>query len=233
VEESKMIEVSANAPGAGSNAYVIDATGNGAHNSAKATAFGKIADDDAAAAIINNLLRAGAANNPLNSNNNLTITGIIRENLQHLKQLAKQLEGRLRELDGNVDGFKGSGVLERLKEQIEVFTAGSVLENLKREIEALQSSNNGLENLKKEIEAILAFEGCLLGVHEKIDEVTKYVQLSLEQIPDNELNNNLELGKFTISRMREDALRAMQGQAHLDPGRVLRFLKNATQADTA
>jgi hypothetical protein len=233
VEEGKMIEVSANVPGAGSNAPVIDAVRNGIQNPTKATVSGKIADDDSAAAIINNLIRAGAANNPVNSNNNPTITGIIRENLLHLKQLTKQLEERLRKLGNNVDGFKDNGVLERLKEQIEVFTASSVLENLKKEIEALKSSNNGLESLKKAIEAILAFEGFLLGVHEKIDEFTKYVEFRLEQIPGNELNNNLELGKLTISQMREEALRAMQVQAHLDPERVLRFLKNATQGDTA
>jgi hypothetical protein len=232
VEEGKMIEVSANVPGAGSNAHVIDATGNGAHNSTKATVFGKIADDDAAAAIINNLVSAGAANNPLNSKNYLTITSIISENLLHLKQLAKKLEGRLRELGGNADGFKGSGVLERLKEQIEVFTAGGVLDNLKKEIEALKSSNSGLENLKKEIEAILAFEESLLDVHEKIDEFTKYVEFRLAQLPGNELNENLELGKFTISRMKEEALRAMRGQAHLDPERVLSFLKNAVKEET-
>jgi hypothetical protein len=228
VEEGKMIEVSANAPGAGSNVPVIDAARNGAHNPTKATAFGKIVDDDAAVAIINNLIRAGAANNPVNNNNNPTIVGIIRENLLHLKQLTKKLEERLRELGNNVDSFKDNGVLERLKEQIEGFTASSVLENLKKEIEALKSSNNGLENLKKAIEAIIAFEGFLLGIHEKIDEFTKYVEFRLEQLPGNELNNNLELGKLTISQMREEALRALQAQTHLAPERVLRFLKNQT-----
>jgi hypothetical protein len=232
VEEGEMIEVSANVPDAGSNTHVIDATGNGAHNSAKATASIKIADDDAAAAIINNLLRAGAANNPLNSNKDITIIGIIKENLLSLKQLAKKLEGRLRELGNNADDFTSSGVLERLKEQIEVFTAGGVLENLKKEIEALKSSNNGLENLKKEIEAILAFEESLLGVHEKIDKLTKYVEFRLEQLPGNEENNNLEISKLTISRMRQEALRAMRGQAHLDPERVLSFLKNAVKGET-
>ena len=88
-----MIEVSANAPGAGSNAHVIDTTGNGVHNSTETKASEKIADNDAAAAIINNLLKAGATNNPIKSNDNLTITGVIRENLRHLKQLAKKLEG--------------------------------------------------------------------------------------------------------------------------------------------
>jgi hypothetical protein len=129
-------------------------------------------------------------------------------------------------------------MLERLKEGIEAFKAGEVLENLKKGIEVLTSGNTELEKLKKEIEAIIAFEGFLLGIHEKIDEFTKYVQFRLEQIPDVErnildTNENLELGKFTIARMREEVLRALQGQAHLNPERVLHFLKNAVQADTA
>ncbi len=228
-----MIEVSANAPGAGYNAHVIDATRNGAHNSAKATAFGKIADDDAAAVIINNLISAGAANNPLDSNNNLTITSIIRDNLLHLKQLAKKLEGRLRELGNEVGSFKDNGVLDRLKKEIETFKGGGALERIKKEMKTLKDGNNDLEGLQKEIKSIMDFQGFLLSVHEKIYEVTKYVQLHLEQTPDVEIDENLELGKLTISQMKEEAIQAMQGQARLEPERVLRFLKNATQADTA
>lgn len=233
-----MNEVSANAPGAGSNAQVIDATGNGAHNSTKAKGSGKIADDDAAAAIINNLLRAGAANNPVKSNNNLTITGVIRENLRHLKQLAKKLEGRLRELGNDVGSFKDIGFLERLKKEIETFKSGGSLERIKIEIENLKDNNYDLERLKNEIEAIGDFQEFMLDVHEKIDEFTKYVEFRIEQVPDvdrniPELKKNLELGKFTIARMREEALRALRGQANLDHGRVLHFLKNQTQAETA
>lgn len=233
-----MIEVSANAPGAGSNAHVIDATGNEAHNSTKAKASGKIADDDAAAAIINNLLRAGSANNPVNSNNNLTITSIIRENLLHLKQLAKKLEGRLRELGSDVESIKDFGFLERLKKEIEAFKGGGALGRINREIENLKDNNYNLEHLKNEIEAIGDFQEFLLDVHEKIEEFTKYVEFRLEQIPDvdrnmPELKKNLELGKLTVARMKEEALRALRGQAHLDHERVLRFLKNATQGDTA
>ena len=227
-----MNEVSASAPGAGSNAHVIDATGNGAHNSTKVKGSGKIADDDAAAAIINNLLRAGAANNPVKSNNNLTITSVIRESSLRLKQLAKKLEGRLRELGDEIESFKDNGLLERLKKEIEAFKGGGALERIKREMETLKDGNNDLEGLKKEIESIKDFQGFLLSVHEKIDEVTKYVQSHLEQIPDVEMDENLELGKLTIARMKKEALRALRGQANLDHERVLRFLKNATQADT-
>ncbi len=227
-----MIEVSANVPGAGLNSIASD----GAHNSAKATASVKIADDDASVAIINNLIQPGAANNPVNSSNDLTVTGIIKENVQLLKQLAQKLEERLRELGDNVDSFRDYGVLERLKEQIGAFNADGVLENLKEGIKALTSSNNGLEKLKEEIEAVLAFEGFLLGVQEEIDGFTKYVESHLEQVPDiersiKEINENLELGKFTVARMIEEALRAMRGQAHLDPERVLRFLKDAVKVD--
>jgi len=233
-----MNEVSANAPGAGSNAQVIDATGNGAQNSSKAKGSGKIADDDAAAAIINNLLRAGAENNPVQSNNNLTITSVIRNNLRHLKQLAKKLEGRLREFGNDVGGFKDIGFLEGLKKEIETFKRGGSLERIKREMETLKDKNYNLELLKNEIEAIGDFQEFMLDVHEKIEEVTQYVQFRLDQDADvdqniPELKNNLELGKFTVDRMREEALRALQGQAHLEHERVLNILKNSVNGETA
>lgn len=46
-------------------------------------------------------------------------------------------------------------------------------------------------------------------------------------------NKNLELGRSTIARMRKEAMKALSGQAHLEPERILRFLKNQTQAETA
>ena len=189
-----MIEVSTNVPVAG----LYSTARSEIQNQTKLTASGNFADDDAEVAVINNLIQPGAANNPVNISNDLTVTGIIKENMQLLKQLAQKLEGRLRDLGDNIDGFKGYGILERLEEQISAFNAGGVLENLKEGMKALTSSHNGLEKLKKEIEAILAFEGFLLGVHEEIGGFTKYVESNLEQTSNSkrnikEINDNLEI----------------------------------------
>lgn len=233
MEERKVLEQPGNVSNVGYNAHIINKTYNGTFNSTKATASRKVADDDAAMAIIQNPLQktetAGIQQDARSSD--VTITSIIKENLLKLKKLATKLEGRLRELGDDVNGFKASGVLERMKKEIEAFKAGGVLESLRKDIEALKTSNNGLERLKKEIEAIIAFEGFLLGVHEKIDEFTKFVQFSLEQIPEVEqhmadINKALELGKYTVAQMRDETLKALQGQANSAPERILHFIKD-------
>ncbi|MHC4535023.1 MAG: hypothetical protein ACYS6K_13830 [Planctomycetota bacterium] len=111
------------------------------------------------------------------------------------------------------------------------------LKQLKKQLSELDNDDD-LERLKKELKAIKDFQGFLLGVHEKIDEYTKYVEFRLEQISAveqsmAEINENLELGRFTIARMRKEVMKALSGQAQLEPGRVLHLLKQAVQADTA
>jgi hypothetical protein len=235
--EGIMSEVPANVPGAGSDARITGPARGGTSNSIIANASLNIADNDGAAAVINNLLRAGAAENPLNKKNCVTITGIIRENVANLKHLTRKLEERLRELGRDIDGFQGNGILERLKEQIDSFNAGRVLENLKKEIDAIDNGSDGLKRLKKEIQELLAFEETLLRVQEKIDKHTEYMQLRFEQISGDEKGradvvDNLELGRYTVARMKDEALEALWGQANLNAERVLNFLKNTRDNDS-
>lgn len=88
-----------------------------------------------------------------------------------------------------------------------------------------------LVKLKKEIEAIKSFDGFLLSVREKIEKYTKHVEFGLGQVQDVEqhiskLRSRLELDKFSLSRIREDALKELRCQGNLEPKRVLHLLKD-------
>jgi len=57
------------------------------------------------------------------------------------------------------------------------------------------------------------------------------VEFSLKQIPEVEqhmakINKVLELGIYTVARMRDDVVKALRGQANTDPDRALHFLKD-------
>jgi len=85
--------------------------------------------------------------------------------------------------------------------------------------------------LRREIGAINAYEGFLLGIHDKIEKFKKQTQFTLEQILDVEkhkakLYESLELYKFTIRRIRADALKALRCQGNLGPQRALLLLKD-------
>ena len=86
--------------------------------------------------------------------------------------------------------------------------------------------------LRSEIKAINAYDGFMLGVHDKIEKFTEHTQFGLEQILDVEKHNaelyeNLELYKFTLSRIRTDAQKALRCQGNLGPQRVLQFLRES------
>lgn len=88
-----------------------------------------------------------------------------------------------------------------------------------------------LKKFRKEIEAIDSFEGFLLGVHDKIVEFTKNTEFNLNQILEMERkiaeqNENSELGKFSLSRIRQEALKALRCQANVNPNKALKLLTN-------
>jgi hypothetical protein len=93
--------------------------------------------------------------------------------------------------------------------------------------------------LRSEIEAINAYDGFLLGVHDKIEKFKKQTQFTLDQILDVEkhkakLYESLELYKFTLRRIRAETLKALRCQGNLGPQRVLRLLKDTIRRiDTA
>jgi len=88
-----------------------------------------------------------------------------------------------------------------------------------------------LARLRKEIEEIRSFDGFLVGVHDKIEKFNEPVEFRGEQVQDvqqhmTEVNAKLELGIFSLARVREQALRALRGQQQPEPQRVLDLLKD-------
>lgn len=86
--------------------------------------------------------------------------------------------------------------------------------------------------LADEIKAINSFDGFLLGVHDKIEKFPRRSEFGLKQILDiekrkAELYETLELYKFTLKRIRAEALKALQCQSNLGPQRALKLLKNS------
>ena len=85
--------------------------------------------------------------------------------------------------------------------------------------------------LEGEIKAINAYDGFLLGVHDKIEEFPRHSEFGLEQVLDvekrmAEVHETLELYKFTLKRVREEAFKALRCQGNLGPERALDLLKD-------
>jgi len=85
--------------------------------------------------------------------------------------------------------------------------------------------------LAEEIKAIDAFDGFQLGVHDYIEKFPKNSEYDLKQILDvekriAEAHETLELYKFTLRRVRDEALKALRCQGNLGPQRVLLLLKD-------
>jgi hypothetical protein len=88
-----------------------------------------------------------------------------------------------------------------------------------------------LLKLENEIKAINAYDGFLIGIYDKIEKFPKHSEFVLNQILDvekrmAEVHENLELYKFTLGRVKEEALKAIRCQGKLGPQRVLHLLKD-------
>jgi hypothetical protein len=85
--------------------------------------------------------------------------------------------------------------------------------------------------LADEIKAINAFDGFLLGVYDKIEKFPRRSEFGLKQILEveqrsAELYETLELYKFTLKRVTEEAFKALRCQGNLGPQRALTLLKD-------
>ncbi len=88
-----------------------------------------------------------------------------------------------------------------------------------------------LATVRDEIEKINSFEGFFLGVHDKIEKFTMSAKLGLEQILDVEKNMTQqnatsEISVFSVTRVREQALKVLRCQEDLEPEKVLILLKD-------
>lgn len=111
-------------------------------------------------------------------------------------------------------------------------TMSIVAKDLRFDVEDLNlfgNSKSMAEKVKEAMEAIIGFDGFLLGVSQRIEKVTTHVQFELGAILDvveniKEHNRNSELGIYSLSRVLEEAYKALRGQANIEPEAALQLL---------
>ena len=267
VGESTVLEQSGNISNVGYNAHVKKTTYNGISNSTKATDSGNVVNDDAALAITQNPHdgeRAGIQQNFHNTDVFIsrpqtlkdTLAGIGEKIAEIKNSAAETLSDAISPLALSLEDVLAS-IVEKVakmkKLDLEITSGGysdsepakelrAAVGELKNDVEGLENvySKVGdmLANFKKELAAILSTETFLLGVQERVEEVTTNMEYELGDISSvaehmSNLNMALELGVFSVSRIREEAQQALRAQANLEPDRVLHLLKGVIEQDTA
>ncbi|HUV65890.1 MAG TPA: hypothetical protein VMW24_18490 [Sedimentisphaerales bacterium] len=193
--------------------------------SAKSTSPTAVPDDEAAVAVIRNPLGAQEVRQDGRD-----------ENAQHpLRQTIEETAEAIRE---KLDEFK------ELVEGITIggFSARNLSQNLEAEAEQIRGGETSigrvysgvselLSRFRDEVNEIRSFDGFLLGVHEKIEQFRHPAQFELNQVRDvaehmADVNADMELGIFTLARVREKALKAMRCQEAPEPQRVLKLLED-------
>ncbi len=137
--------------------------------------------------------------------------------------------------------------VEEFKELLEAITTGrfsaqSLSENLETQAAQIRHNKTSvsrvysdvselLDRFREEVDQIRSFKGFLIGVHEKIEHFSNQAEFKLNQVSDVgehiiDVNEDLELGIFTLTRVREDALKALRCQESPEPQRVLALLKD-------
>jgi hypothetical protein len=227
LEEGVMLEVG-NVQNTSNGEHVTNPTHYGISDWIKGTASIKIADDDAAVAIIRHSHRAEISNIKKDTNNSSTATTpsqmmrdfciAISEKVAQMRKLFEQTAS---------SHFSVRNIIKNMEDQTE---------EIRSDVESsgysvYSDTSELLASLKKEIEAINSFKGFLIGVHNKIEGFTEQAEFSLAQIQDVEKNMaqrnaTLEIGMFSLARIREKALKALRCQDDLEPERVLLLLKD-------
>lgn len=212
------------------SAHLISATYNGTSDLPKPAATKKfeIADDDAAAAVIQNAHRAEISNVQQKTDYNDLASSSVQmmkdttaatvERMAKLNELAKLLSG----------GRFSAGALA--KQETNTKPAKSDDEDSRAKV--YNESSKLLRDIREAIEAIRAYDGFLLGVHDKIEEFKEQTEFSAEQIQDiqknmTELNTSLEIGIFSLIRVHGEMLKELRGQEEgLDENKALQLLKD-------
>ncbi|MBW8003250.1 MAG: hypothetical protein FVQ80_14735 [Planctomycetes bacterium] len=86
------------------------------------------------------------------------------------------------------------------------------------------------DTIREAIKAIKDYDGFMIGIHDKIEEYSSQMQFQIEDILKveeqiSQLNDMLELSAFTIRRVRQDAAKALRGQANIEPEKALALLQ--------
>ena len=257
--ESTVLEQSGNISNVGYNAHVIKTTYNGISNSTKATDSGNIVNDDAAVAMTqnpHNAERAGIQQNFGNTNVFISRPQTLKDTLAGIGEKIAEIKNSAAEALSDATSPQThsledvlASIVEKVakmkKLDLEITSGGYSDSELAKEQKAavgeLKNDVEGLENVyssvgdmlasfKKELAAIISTEKFLLGVQERVEEVTTNMEYELGDISSvaehmANLNMALELGVFSVSRIRENAQKALRTQANLEPDRVLHLLK--------
>ncbi len=265
--ERTVLEQSGNISNVVYNAHVIKTTYNGISNSTKATDSGNIVNDDAAVAMTqnpHNAERAGIQQNFHNTNVFIPRPRTLKDTLASIEEgiaetknsAAEALSDATSPLALSLEDVLAS-IVEKVakmkKLDLEITSGGysdselakeqrAAVGELKNDVEGLEnvysSVGDMLASFKNELSAIISSEAFLLGVSERVEEVTTNVEYELGDISSvaehmANLNSASELGIFSVSRIREEAQKALRAQANLEPDRVLHLLKGMNEQKTA
>ncbi len=210
-------------------AWATNRTQKEISDSKNTTAPTKIADDDAAAAIIRHARRAEISNAQQDTDNaNITPTPA-----QKMRDFCIAIRDRIAEMITLADQIaSGRSSARNLAKDMENPAEAARNTPESSEYPVYSDISELLTTVRDEIEAINSFEGFLLGVHEKIEKFTTHAEFDLEQILDVEKNmtqrnTTLEIGIFSLARVREQALKVLRCQEDLEPERVLHLLKDS------
>jgi len=211
-------------------ARAAKATRSGTKNSAPART---IANDDAVVAVIRNPLYANQTEPDTQTTEqnpflNLSIEdtlAAVQKKVAELKQLAQDI------LSGRFSARQTGDKLEADAEDIRnnaKMTAGHIYSDV----------SELLTRFRDEVEKIKSFDGFLLGVHDKIENFKPQAEFDLDQVHDVEehmakVTSKLELGVFSLARVREKALKALRCQDEPQPERVLKLLDDEAQKPNA
>jgi hypothetical protein len=201
--------------------------------SAKLTSSTAIPADEAAVAVIRDLLStqkvqqdgSNADAQPSPDQSIKEIAAAIREKLKEFEQIIEAITtGR----------FSAQSLSDNLEAQAE-----QIRHNETSASRVYSDVSELLSHFREEVNQIRSFDGFLIGVHEKIEQFSNQAEFKLKQVGDVgehiiDVNEKLELGIFTLSRVREHALKVLRGQDALEPQRVLALLEdNAHVPSTA
>lgn len=149
----------------------------------------------------------------------------VQKKVAELKQLAKDIR------NGRFSARQTGDKLEKNAEDIKN-NAGMTEKRVYTDVSKL------LAHFREEVEKIKSFDGFLLGVHDKIERFSPPAEFDLDQVQDvmqhmAEVTSKLELGVFSLARIREKALKALRCQDEPQPDRVLKLLEDDTQKSNA
>jgi flagellin len=154
-------------------------------------------------------------------------------------ELQEELDHRTGEINDIVENteYNGNKLLSTAGRTVSIrIRNGSAVDiapkDLSIDIEGLDfttSPDSLLKRIKAEIEAIKEFEGFLLGVRERLEDVTTSMQFELEDVMQVEghiadFNMATELGIFTLRRVTEEAYKSLRGQVNIKSSKAVQLL---------